>query len=386
MKFANILVIIQLILISYAHWWCFTLNNPEEAEELSLTKLVSSGECTYVKFQLEKGEEGTEHFQGVMRFTFKHRLAGCKKTLSRAHWEVVKNVAAAVNYAGKDDTRVPGDNSGPFEFGVNDIKQGKRNDLEDVHTAIKDGTTYDELCDNFFGTVAKYPKFLLEQVQRHAPRRDMKTAVILLWGDAGTGKTGSAHATMKALGEKLYLVPYSNNGLWFPGYNGQDAVDFDDFKGQVVGGQFLQLLDMYDTQVEVKGGHVRFNPKVIFITSNTDYDTWYDNSKVSHDAIRRRIDLSLNFKITFESSGKWVLRTEVARNTGILSHFVFKTETVIVNDVANMTLHITQLSRILSTFIKTFQIFGEGTSEEPEENTLIDKDTQDFLEEHRYCN
>lgn len=81
--------------------WSITINNPT-ADDLKPSfpnnKWVMTG-------QIEKGEEGTEHYQGMLT-TPQVRFSAVKKCLPRAHIEVAKNRNALANYVNKEDTRV----------------------------------------------------------------------------------------------------------------------------------------------------------------------------------------------------------------------------------------------------------------------------------------
>lgn len=55
--------------------------------------------------QIEKGKEGTVHYQGMLT-TPQVRFAQVKKALPRAHIELAKNKSALQKYVSKEDTRV----------------------------------------------------------------------------------------------------------------------------------------------------------------------------------------------------------------------------------------------------------------------------------------
>lgn len=54
--------------------------------------------------QMEKGKEGTEHFQGMLT-TPQVRWSAVKKVLPRAHIELARNKLALAQYVKKEDTR-----------------------------------------------------------------------------------------------------------------------------------------------------------------------------------------------------------------------------------------------------------------------------------------
>lgn len=102
--------------------WCFTINNftLEPAFHASMDYLV---------YGIERGESGTPHLQGYVRFKCRKALATVKSLLdSRAHLEKAKgDEKSNREYCTKD---------GNFkEFGTYDEKAGKqghRSDLEDI--------------------------------------------------------------------------------------------------------------------------------------------------------------------------------------------------------------------------------------------------------------
>lgn len=85
--------------------WSITINNPTDAD-LEVWKSIR--QIHWVKDaqgQLEKGEEGTTHIQGLLR-TQSVRFSQVKKLLPRAHIEKATNIFALTNYVTKEETRV----------------------------------------------------------------------------------------------------------------------------------------------------------------------------------------------------------------------------------------------------------------------------------------
>lgn len=50
--------------------WTFTLNNPTAPERAALYKLADHPDINYIVFQLEEGEAGTPHYQGMCDYVF----------------------------------------------------------------------------------------------------------------------------------------------------------------------------------------------------------------------------------------------------------------------------------------------------------------------------
>lgn len=84
-----------------ARSWCFTINNPSETDKSEIEKC--NGEYLY---QEECGENGTNHYQGVIKFKNAISFKSMKKKLTRAHLEVTKNLKASVKYCSKKETRI----------------------------------------------------------------------------------------------------------------------------------------------------------------------------------------------------------------------------------------------------------------------------------------
>jgi len=80
--------------------WSITINNPK-MEEYQV--VLPPG--WKLEGQLEMGEQGTEHYQGMLR-TPQTRFAAVKKHFPRAHIEVARNKEALKKYVHKEDTRL----------------------------------------------------------------------------------------------------------------------------------------------------------------------------------------------------------------------------------------------------------------------------------------
>lgn len=88
-----------------ARCWSITINNPTEADQSRIQLLSSERWFKGWNGQIEKGKEGTEHIQGMLR-TDSVRFAQIKKALPRAHIEIARNEKALEQYVSKAETRV----------------------------------------------------------------------------------------------------------------------------------------------------------------------------------------------------------------------------------------------------------------------------------------
>lgn len=253
--------------------WCFTLNNPQEDE------IPKDWEHTYIIYQLEQGENGTEHFQGYIRFKNPRSLSSCKRINSRAHWEVRKGThKQARDYCLKSDTKI-----GETIQDGEEPEQGKRSDLEAIRLDIESGAQDLEIADNYFGQWCRYGKAFRQYRIMKMPRKTWKPQVTVIYGATGTGKTRLA-------AERYPDAYWKENSRWWDGYDNHDTVIIDEFYGWLPYAQLLRILDRYPMTVEVKGGAVNFVPKRIIITSNQRPDRWYS---YEYPQLERRIDTIL---------------------------------------------------------------------------------------------
>jgi len=86
-----------------ASCWSVTINNPTQSDEEWINQARQKG--WRVEGQLEKGENGTPHYQLMVK-TPQVRFSAVKKQFPRAHIEMARNAQALESYVSKEDTRV----------------------------------------------------------------------------------------------------------------------------------------------------------------------------------------------------------------------------------------------------------------------------------------
>lgn len=86
-------------------YWSITINNPTEDDLIRWEGLKGEKWVKKVMGQLEKGENGTPHIQGMLN-TDSVRFSQIKRALPRAHIEVARKPAALAQYVQKEDTRL----------------------------------------------------------------------------------------------------------------------------------------------------------------------------------------------------------------------------------------------------------------------------------------
>jgi len=242
--------------------FCFTINNWTEED----VKILDNVICNYIIYGKEVGENGTPHLQGYITLKSAVRLSGLKKIHSKAHWEVAKTRDAAINYCMKEG-----------KFTIRDLSsQGNRTDLSGAIDCLKTGGIKKLVLEHPREFV-KYSSGLEKLAMKYVKPRDPKEPPVITWlyGKTGTGKT------RQVVEKEPDLWISGKNLQWWDGYENQEAVLFDDFRGDFCTfHELLRILDRYPYNVQVKGGTRVFNSKRIYITScykpNKVYDTRED--------------------------------------------------------------------------------------------------------------
>lgn len=111
--------------------------------------------------------------------------------------------------------------------------------------------------------------------------------VTVYWGPTATGK--SRRAWEEAGVDAYCKDPRSK--FWC-GYQGQNHVIFDEFRGGIDIAHLLRWFDRYPVRVEIKGSSVPLLGGRIWITSNLPPSAWYpDVDQLTMDALLRRLEI-----------------------------------------------------------------------------------------------
>lgn len=86
------------------------------------------------------------------------------------------------------------------------------------------------------------------------------------------------------------MKPNRGGTLWLDGYEGQETILIDDFRGWISFSALLHILDGYPLQQQVKGSTIKARWTHVIITSNVAWDAWYKSiSDECKSALRRRL-------------------------------------------------------------------------------------------------
>lgn len=109
--------------------------------------------------------------------------------------------------------------------------------------------------------------------------------VSVFWGPTGTGKSRRAW-------EEAGLDAYCKDprSKFWCGYQGEDHVIFDEFRGGIDIAHLLRWFDRYPVRVEIKGSSVPLVASKVWITSNLPPCAWYtDVDMATQEALMRRL-------------------------------------------------------------------------------------------------
>ena len=286
--------------------FCMTVCNPDEPVVIAAVKQLPLRYCVLAR---ETGAGGLRHFQCYVELKSQITWNRLKEILPGAHIEDRRGSAEqAIQYCKKGDQpkeewdqyRTLGDNYGnnvdiALECG-DPAKPGTRTDLENMCNMVQKGKRLSEIAAEDPVTFVKFSKGITNyHALMDEPRQlGAKVEVIVHYGPTGTGKT------YKAMHDNPGCYKYSlTNGQWYDGYEGHEVVVFDEFRGQITFGTLLQLLDVYQMKVPVKGTFREWKPTKIIITSPVHPGLWYpglasNDGKISQ--LKRRIASIYYFK------------------------------------------------------------------------------------------
>jgi len=236
-----------------------------------------------------------EHYQSYISMTKRYTVCALKKLLcdNTVHIESCKGSELQnIEYCKKDGKLYR-------EFGKPKIP-GDRTDIKKLRNHFKIGKRKLDAIedDDLLPIVAKYPRLCNDMQLYYAPKRNTMTELYIFWGITGSGKS---HRALQEAGDDVYYKPVGSQ--WWDGYEQNESVIIEDFRGQLSLDTILRLVDKYAMRVPYKGGHAQFNTRRVYITSNLNPDDWWNHDQKgyqeSYDALTRRITKKVHFSTFF---------------------------------------------------------------------------------------
>jgi len=241
-----------------------------------ITKKLESLDTIYRIWQWETcPDTGRIHCHAMLYW--KNPRQWPKKIFPDAHCEKVKNYEKCIQYCSKEESRL----QGPFESGERP-EQGRRTDLEEIAKKISDGGSLESVADENPEMFVRFHRGLKELKTIKMKHRDKNNPMKIFWrwGSTGVGKTRYVWDNY----DDIYKKDMSK---WWDGYEQQEVILIDEFEKWWDFRDFLQLIDRYPEQGQIKGGYVKINSKICFITSEYHPDHYFKDTEF--DQVMRRI-------------------------------------------------------------------------------------------------
>ncbi|AXH74586.1 MAG: putative viral replication protein [Cressdnaviricota sp.] len=302
--------------------YCFTWNNPsisgdELKEHMEANNLFACG-----VFQLEEGDNKVKHFQGYVELTKRAFVSGVHLAMKpyQMHWEYANGSKIQNHkYCTKEESQL----EGPWyvklekDFFLGKKGQGRRSDLDEfAEAAYKAGGVNEELFEQYPGYAMKHAKqakdlvnalalrkakedekvFWKEEARRRAAgeatRGQQQRKLELYFGPTAAGKTTKIKETVIGIeGKDLYTKNCANR--WWCGYEGEEAILMDEFRGDSFGQmeEFNNITNLGALQVECKGGNTVLLANEMHFASNRHPVHWWKKNATSYynwDDVRYR--------------------------------------------------------------------------------------------------
>ncbi len=263
--------------------WCFTINNYHNGE-ISTTgtsvmlehvrSVLSNDKVRYAIFGKEVGEQGTPHLQGYISFKSQQRFSALKKAFPTAHLEVAQgNEQQNYEYCSKQ---------GDYEEFGKRSESGRRNDIHEATTMIKEGKSLKAVAEECSEVFVKYGRGLRDlKLILDSPYSHETVRGVWIWGPPGSGKSHAA----RDYDPDCFLKPQNK---WFDGYNGQKTILLDDLDTPTLGHYLKIWSDKYACTGETKGGTINLRHTKFIVTSNYTPDELWPDDKLMCQAIKRR--------------------------------------------------------------------------------------------------
>lgn len=247
----------------------------------SLTLTDTENVCYYVIGKETCPTTGRKHLQGFIQLIRPRVMKSLQKIIGDpdCHVEEMRGTATeASTYCKKEHLL--------SEWG-NLRTQGERTDFDEIKKKVlENGRMPAEIIDMNLQQIRHAEKLL----QYSNAKRSWKTIVYWFWGKTGSGKTKAAWEE-----DPNAWVAMSNLNYW-EGYNGEETVIFDDFRGDYCKfHELLKIFDRYPYRVNVKFGSRQLLAKKIIVTCPYPPDEVYENRE-DINQLMRRIDKIVKFE------------------------------------------------------------------------------------------
>lgn len=298
--------------------WLLTFNNPEKYgfdHDHIKAAMSAIKNLTYWCMCDEIGEEGTYHTHLFLFRKNTMRFGMIKKKFPSAHidycWGTTQEnrdyIRKEGKYKGTDKEETNLHNTFEEYGECPQEEPGRRNDLEQLYTMIKDGLSNFDILEANPGYMLKLEKIEnCRQVLRQEEfKNKFREIEVEYWfGKTGQGKT---RTVMERYGyENVYRVTDYKHP--FDNYKGQDIIVFEEFRSSLKIQDMLNYLDGYPLDLPC-----RYNNKVacytkVYILSNLSLTQQYT-------------DIQRNFEETWNAFLRRIGCVKIFGEKGLISYY-----------------------------------------------------------------
>lgn len=304
-----------------ARKYLLTINNPDthNVSHQTIKDALKNIQIKYYAICDETGSNGTYHYHVYLYFNNSIQISTLKKKFPTAHIDVVKGTSlenkkyllksAPEHNKAADGSYSYTDSSGKEHSGVNHTdtfeefgecpteQPGKRNDLEQLYSLVKDGYSNAEILEICGATAIKHIDKLNKLrhdylVDKYIGSRRLDLKVHYITGKTGTGK--SRDILNEYSDENCYRVTDYKHP--FDSYQLNSVLVFEEFRSSLKLQDMLNYLDIYPVILPA-----RYSPRVgcfttVFVVSNWDFEQQFaelqkdPEQKSSYEAWVRRFN------------------------------------------------------------------------------------------------
>ena len=288
--------------------WLLTINNPDEHDisHAMINVLLTGLSLLYYCMCDETGEEGTYHIHLFLHFKNAVSFSRLKDLFPSAHIDkaygtpqenrdYVRKEGKYLNSEKKTTNHIE-----TFEeYGeLQEEKQGRRTDLEDILYMIKDGASELEIIEkhpHFMNNPGAYDR-VRALIQKEIANQWRSVEVTYIYGDTGAGKTKYVTDLCGGYDGYYRVTDYEHP---FDDYDGQETIVFDEFRGDLPIASMLNYLDGHPVDLPCRYHNKKALWTQVFIISNIPLNAQYRGILIDEStmkAFERRINRVLHFR------------------------------------------------------------------------------------------